>query len=96
MLGVTYKTAWFMSMRIREGMKPAKPAAMGGEGKIVEADATYQGKRDRRSGRSTFVSGFGWTSPPPYDSLRKVFSLVPISPSTLMESGYSSLARLFW
>ena len=30
MLGVTYKTAWFMSHRIREGVKPASPAPLGG------------------------------------------------------------------
>jgi transposase-like protein len=47
MLGVTYKTAWFMSHRIREAMAPAKDAGpLGGEGKIVEADETYIGKKD--------------------------------------------------
>jgi transposase-like protein len=45
MLGVTYKTAWFMSHRIREGMKPTGTDAgpLGGEGKVVEADETYFG-----------------------------------------------------
>jgi transposase-like protein len=43
MLGVTYKTAWFMAHRIREGMTPADPGAMGGPGKIIEADETYMG-----------------------------------------------------
>ena len=47
MLGVTYKTAWFMAHRIREAMAPAgKPGPMGGEGKIVEVDETYMGDRD--------------------------------------------------
>src|SRR6185503_3828297 len=47
MLGVTYKTAWFMSHRIREAMAPAaKPEPMGGEGKIIEVDETYYGDRD--------------------------------------------------
>jgi hypothetical protein len=32
MLGVTYKTAWFMAHRIREGIAPANPGPMGGEG----------------------------------------------------------------
>jgi transposase-like protein len=41
MLGVTYKTAWFMAHRIREGMTPSNPGPMGGEGKIIEADETY-------------------------------------------------------
>ena len=44
MLGVTYKTAWFMSHRIREAMTDAAPIPLGGEGKIVEADEAYHGK----------------------------------------------------
>jgi transposase-like protein len=44
-LGVTYKTAWFMTHRIREAMAPAGGAApVGGEGKTVEADETYLAK----------------------------------------------------
>lgn len=48
MLGVTYKTAWFMAHRIREAMKEdsASSGPLGGEGKIVEADETYFGKRE--------------------------------------------------
>lgn len=48
MLGITYKSAWFMAHRIREAMKedhtPHNP--MGGEGKTIEADETYYGKRE--------------------------------------------------
>lgn len=48
MLGVTYKTAWFMAHRIREAMKEdvASAGPMGGEGMTVEADETYIGKRE--------------------------------------------------
>lgn len=48
MLGVTYKTAWFMAHRIREAMKEdvASAGPLGGEGKVVEADETYIGKKD--------------------------------------------------
>jgi transposase-like protein len=46
MLGVTYKTAWFMEHRIREAMKDMNPPTMGGEGKVIEADETYYGKRE--------------------------------------------------
>lgn len=43
-LGVTYKTAWFMSHRIREAMCSTNGGLLGGGGKIVEADETYYGK----------------------------------------------------
>src|SRR5260370_29730612 len=43
MLGVTYKTAWFLCHRIREAMKPAKRGPLGGRGKVVEADETFIG-----------------------------------------------------
>ena len=46
MLGVTYKTAWFMAHRIREAMKPAgNEPPLGGEGKTVEVDETYIGRK---------------------------------------------------
>src|SRR5262249_10865100 len=32
----SYRTAWFMAHRIREGMKPKTRAPLGGEGKTVE------------------------------------------------------------
>jgi transposase-like protein len=43
MLGVTYKTAWFMMHRIREAMKTDNSGPLGGEGQTVEADETYVG-----------------------------------------------------
>lgn len=48
-LGVTYKTAWFMTMRIREAMREpgsdegAPP--MGGEGSVIESDESFVGGR---------------------------------------------------
>ncbi len=42
-LGVTLKTAWFMSHRIREAMRSGDLAPMGGNGGIVEVDETYIG-----------------------------------------------------
>jgi transposase-like protein len=43
-LGVTLKTAWFMSHRIREAMRDGVLTPMGGDGGIVEADETYYGR----------------------------------------------------
>ncbi|MEJ1969776.1 MAG: IS1595 family transposase [Rhizomicrobium sp.] len=46
MLGLSYKSAWFLSHRIREAMTPVAPDRLGGEGKVVEADETYLLKAD--------------------------------------------------
>jgi transposase-like protein len=43
-LGVTLKTAWFMSHRIREAMRVLGVTPMGGEGAVIEADETYIGR----------------------------------------------------
>lgn len=48
MLGVTYKTAWFLAHRIREAMEGANPTGpLGGKGKTVEADETFVGGKAR-------------------------------------------------
>ncbi len=47
MLGVTYKTAWFLCHRVREAMTPTNPAPLGGPDKVVEADETYVGGKAR-------------------------------------------------
>jgi len=45
-LEITYRAAWFMAHRIREGMRDMFPDAggqLGGKNKVVEADETYVG-----------------------------------------------------
>ena len=53
-LGVTLKTAWFMSHRIREAMRVVGMTPMGGAGEIVESDETFigriEGQKKRRTG----------------------------------------------
>ena len=54
MLGVTYKTAWFLCHRIREAMDGANDTGpLGGPGKVVESDEAFVGgaKRKRLSGK---------------------------------------------
>ena len=43
MIGVTYKTAWFMTHRVREAMRDGALVMMGGQGSTVEVDETYWG-----------------------------------------------------
>lgn len=50
-LGVTLKTAWFMSHRLREAMRVLQMEPLGGAGKEVEADETFIGnKRPKAKG----------------------------------------------
>jgi transposase-like protein len=53
MLGVTYKTAWFLCHRIREAMDGANDTGpLGGPGKVVESDEAFVGgKQSRRAYR---------------------------------------------
>ena len=48
MLGVTYKTAWFMSHRIREAMNIAPTGQLGGDGGPVEVDETFWGNKGKQ------------------------------------------------
>jgi transposase-like protein len=46
MLGISYKSTWFMMHRIREAMRTGGLAPMGGEGSVVEADETFIGRKE--------------------------------------------------
>lgn len=47
MLGVTYKSAWFMTMRLRKAMDETDAGPIGGEGKIVESDESFVGGKKK-------------------------------------------------
>ena len=76
MLGVTYKTAWFMAHRIREAMREIDPAPMGGGGKTVEADETYIGNTKAAKRRDVLLPGKGWVQRGGGSEKLKVVSLV--------------------
>ncbi|MBX9815493.1 MAG: transposase [Proteobacteria bacterium SG_bin5] len=65
MLGITYKSAWFMAHRIREAMTPTDSDPMGGPGQDVEADETFFGK-DKTAPESRT----------PFRNMNKIVSLV--------------------
>jgi transposase-like protein len=53
MLGVSVKSTWFMTHRIREAMRPGSDfGPLGGKGKIVEADETLIGGKERNKHKS--------------------------------------------
>jgi transposase-like protein len=59
----SYRSAWFMAHRIREAMKETNPAPLGGEGKIVEADETFYGRKEDaqpQEGKWVFTNELGW------------------------------------
>jgi len=61
MLGFgSYRTAWFMAMRIREGMREGHFGQLGGEGKFVEADETFTGGKAKNR---------AYKAPPPKEAV---------------------------
>jgi len=61
-LGITYKSAWFLAMRIREAMREGGLVPpLGGSGGIVEADETYFGQVERANRRTKTTSGRPFT-----------------------------------
>jgi transposase-like protein len=43
MLGISYKSTWFMMHRIREAMSDATPSPIGGASSVIEVDESYVG-----------------------------------------------------
>jgi transposase-like protein len=60
-IGVSYKSTWFMTHRLREAMRTGGLEPMGGGGKVVEADETYFGSVERSKVRTKTVSGRPFT-----------------------------------
>ena len=64
-LGITYKSAWFMTHRIREAMYDHVVPPMGGNGSIVEAGETFWGNKKKKKPGARG-----------YAHIEKIFSLV--------------------
>lgn len=76
MLGVTYKTAWFMFHRIREAMRDDNPGPMGGKGQAVEVDETYIGTTDKAEAEAYLRPDGKWHKNSGTKDKRKIISLV--------------------
>jgi transposase-like protein len=72
-LGITLKSAWFMSHRIREAMRDGLLAPLGGAGEIVEADETYFGWVESKKQRTNPTKRYAGRGP---GNKRSIVSLV--------------------
>src|SRR5258708_33036003 len=70
-LGITLKSAWFLSHRIREAMGENVLPPMGGHGMAVEVDETYLGQQ-----REQFVNGRGWQKKRGTSDMNQIVTLV--------------------
>ena len=49
MLGISYKSTWFMMHRIREAMSDVTPSPIGGASSVTEADETLRRRESEKS-----------------------------------------------
>jgi transposase-like protein len=57
MLGISYKSTWFMMHRLRGAMRSGGLEPLAGVGKVVEADETYYGQIEASQRRTTITQG---------------------------------------
>jgi len=75
-LGITLKSAWFLSHRIREAMRSGDLSPLGGSGKIVEADETYYGKTAEPRPRNKYLPPYTKQGRSGPSNKRAILSLV--------------------
>ena len=84
MLGVTYKTAWFMAHRIREAMNIAPKGQLGGDGGPVEVDETFWGNKGKHApGARSYHHQMKVVSLVERDGEKRSYHVPNISPKTL-------------
>lgn len=83
-LGVTYKTAWFMSHRIREAMNIEPEGQLGGDGGPVEVDETFWGNKGKQKpGARSYHHQMKVVSLVERNGEKRSFHVPNISPKTL-------------
>jgi transposase-like protein len=60
----SYRSAWFMAHRIREAMRDDDPQPLGGEGKTVESDETFFGRKEDAADPWQYTNERGWHKRP--------------------------------
>ena len=83
-LGVTYKTAWFMSHRIREAMNIEPEGQLGGDGGPVEVDETFWGNKGKQAkGARSYHHQMKVVSLVERDGEKRSYHVPNIGPTTL-------------
>jgi len=94
MLGITYKSTWFMCMRIRESMKPGKVGPIGGPGKVVEADeSVFGGKAKNRAHAKTEPKKMTVLTLVDRDGESRSFHVANVKAATLREAIVTTASR---
>ena len=95
MLGVTYKTAWFLCHRIREAMadNPTASGSLGGEGKFVEADETFVGGKQRNRAFRKPVAKKAVVTLVERDGRARSFHVANVNAATLRPILYKNIDR---
>ena len=84
MLGVTYKTAWFMAHRIREAMNIEPQGQLGGGNEPVEVDETFWGNKGKQKpGARSYHHTRKVVSLVERNGEKRSFHVPNISPNTL-------------
>lgn len=84
MLGVTYKTAWFMAHRIREAMNIEPAGQLGGLGAPVEVDETFWGNKGKQQpGARSYHHTMKVVSLVERDGEKRSYHVPNVSPNTL-------------
>lgn len=86
-LGITYKSAWFLTYRIRECMRDGSLADFGNDGGIVEVDETFIGKKP---GVVKHPKAHGWTN----HSARQYVDYQDLEMHTNTVEGFYSIVKL--
>jgi transposase-like protein len=94
MLGLSYKSAWFMCHRIREGMTPKSTAPIGGESKVVEADESFiGGKAKNRAYAKKEPKKYAVLTLVERDGKSRSFHIANVKAKTLREKIVTTVSR---
>lgn len=84
MLGVTYKTAWFMSHRLREAMNIDAEGQLGSNGGPVEVDETYWGNAGKQAaGARGYAHKMKMVSLVERDGSKRTFHVANVTAATV-------------